>query len=154
MGTFEHSFVVDCSIDKVWNFYTDIEHLKVITPKKMNLKIIQSSSQTIMNHQDAIIEAKIGFMTKKWHTKITSLKKYEYVDEMMYGPFKKWKHTHRFKKLDEDQTEIIDKIEFELPYGRLGKMFEGFAYKNLNKIFKFRKFQTINKLTTNLNTHY
>jgi ligand-binding SRPBCC domain-containing protein len=31
-----------------------------------------------------------------WHSKITFLKEYEYSDEMLEGPFKKWRHLHKF----------------------------------------------------------
>ncbi len=62
-----------------------------------------------------------------WHSKVTFLKAYEYVDEMLVGQFKKWRHLHKFRNIDGKQTEIIDEIEFELPYGILGKLFEGYA---------------------------
>jgi ligand-binding SRPBCC domain-containing protein len=41
-----------------------------------------------------------------WHSKVTFLKAYEYVDEMLEGQFKKWKHIHKFRNIDGKQTEI------------------------------------------------
>jgi ligand-binding SRPBCC domain-containing protein len=41
--------------------------------------------------------------------------------------------------IDGKQTEIIDEVEFELPYGMLGKLFEGYAYKQLQNTFEYRK---------------
>ena len=82
-----------------------------------------------------------------WHSKITFLKKYEYADEMLEGPFKKWRHKHKFHYImDGKQTEIIDEVEFELPYGILGKLFEGYAYKQLQNIFEHRKIATVKAL--------
>ncbi|MGA9152333.1 MAG: hypothetical protein WBZ36_17295 [Candidatus Nitrosopolaris sp.] len=40
---------------------------------------------------------------------------------------------------DQEQTEIIDEVEFENPYGRIGKLFEGYAYTRLQKLFDYRK---------------
>ncbi len=40
LKTFHHSFAVDVHIDKAWDFYTDLHHLEVITPKRLDLKII------------------------------------------------------------------------------------------------------------------
>jgi hypothetical protein len=38
--------------------------------------------------------------------------------------------TYKFNDIDgKEKTEIIDEIEFELPYGILGKLFEGYVYK-------------------------
>ena len=66
--------------------------------------------------------------------------------KMLAGPFKKWRHLHRFSNIHEKQTEIKDEIEFELPYGLLGKLFGGYAYKQLQNIFEYRKIVTIRAL--------
>ena len=84
-----------------------------------------------------------------WHSKITFLERYEYVDEMLDGPFKKWRHLHKFHNIDEKQTEVVDEIEFELPYGMLGKILEGYAYKQLQKTFEHRKTATVKALENN-----
>ena len=52
-----------------------------------------------------------------------------------------------FNNIEGKQTEIIDEVEFELPYGILGKLIEGYAYKQLQNIFEYRKITTIKCLT-------
>ena len=47
------------------------------------------------------------------------------------------------------QTEVVDEIEFEIPYGKLGMLFEGYAYKQLQKIFEHRKISTTKALNEN-----
>jgi len=92
----------------------------------------------------------------KWHSKITSCSvsshQCEYVDEMLTGPFKKWRHLHKFNDSDNSktQTEVIDEIDFELPCGRIGKLFDGYAYRKLQKLFYYRKLATIRALENNL----
>ena len=81
-----------------------------------------------------------------WHSKITFLKQYEYIDEMLEGQFKKWRHKHKFHFMDGKQTEVIDEIVFELPYGMLGKLFEGYAHKQLQNTFEYRKIATVKAL--------
>jgi ligand-binding SRPBCC domain-containing protein len=50
---------------------------------------------------------------------------------------------HKFHNIiNGKQIDIIDEIEFELPYGILGKLFEGYAYKQLQNIFEHRKIAT------------
>jgi hypothetical protein len=44
------------------------------------------------------------------------------------------------------QTEVIDKISFELPYGPIGKLLEGYADRRLQKLFDYRKEATIRNL--------
>jgi ligand-binding SRPBCC domain-containing protein len=102
----------------------DVRHLEIITPKQMDLKIISTTSQNIVQGQEIWVSGKIFEAMKirrafTWHSKITFLKEYEYIDEMLEGPFKKWRHLHQFHIVDGKQTEIIDEIEFELQYGLL-----------------------------------
>ena len=145
LKTFHHSFVVDVPIDKVWSFYTDLRHLEIITPKRLDLKIIESSSNKITLGQTAHFSSKL--LTRiTWKTKITACKPYTYVDEMSNSLFKRWKHTHVFHKINKNQTKITDEIEFELQYGFLGKMFEWYALDKLKKIFSHRQQTTIEAL--------
>lgn len=48
--------------------------------------------------------------------------------------------------LTTNQTEVVDEVEFELPYGLVGKMLEGFASNQLRKIFDHRRRITIEEL--------
>lgn len=146
MKTFRSSFVVDAPIDKVWDFYTDLHHLEVITPKEMDFKIIESSSNQITQGQTTSLSGKLPTRVT-WKTNITSCKPYTYVDEMSKGLFKHWKHTHVFHKINEKQTRITDEIEFELPCGCIGKLFERYAQDRLEKIFVYRQSATIKALS-------
>ena len=149
MRTFRQSFIIECPIERVWHFYTDVKHLETITPKGIELKIIRTTNQNIVQGQEIWVSGKIFKKMgrrMKWHSKITFLKSHEYIDEMLSGPFKKWRHLHRFHNIEGKQTEIIDEVEFELPYGILGKLIEGYAYKQLQDIFEYRKITTIKAL--------
>jgi hypothetical protein len=44
------------------------------------------------------------------------------------------------------QTEIIDEVEFEIPYSCIGKLFEDYAYTRLQKLFDYRKEATVRAL--------
>jgi ligand-binding SRPBCC domain-containing protein len=144
---FINKFIINEDIEKVWEFYTDIRHLEIITPKKLNLKIIKTTNQKIILGQETIISAKIIIIQSTWHSKITLFQQYEYIDEMLEGPLKKWKHTHKFKRINENKTEIIDKVEFSLPYGILGNIVSIFFIKILRQLFEHRKDETIKYLS-------
>lgn len=63
---------------------------------------------------------------------ITSIRPYEYVDIMLSGPFKRWKHVHKFLyDIEQNQTEVVN--------GLVGKMLEGFATNQLRKIYHRRR---------------
>jgi len=47
---------------------------------------------------------------------------FRFVDEQTHGPFKRMKHTHKFKATDAGQTRMRDLIEFECPFGFAGRI--------------------------------
>jgi ligand-binding SRPBCC domain-containing protein len=141
---FRHAFTVNADIDRVWEFYTDIGHLQVISPPHMQLRLIKSTHQKIVQGSEVWLTG-ILVTRSNWHSKITSLAPYEYVDEMLTGRFRMWGHLHGFRKIG-DKTEVIDEVDFELHYGLLGKIFESYVYSQLEKIFAHRKQATIKAL--------
>ncbi len=149
MKSFEQSFKVNCNIDEVWNFYTDIKHLEIVTPPNLKLKIIESSDKQIVEGLRMTVSGRLVLYNAKWNSKISlvDISKHVYVDEMVKGPFKKWRHIHLFSEIGKNQTVVTDKIEFELPFTFLGKLMEGYVENNLKKIFDFRKIQTVSTLS-------
>ena len=150
MTKFINKFIVNEDIEKVWQFYTDNKHLEIISPKELNLKIITTTNQIITLGQESTISAKI-IIHRIWHSKIIFFQQYEYIDEMLTGPFKKWKHIHKFNQIKENETEVIDEVEFDLPYGIFGKIFSIYVHKKLKKIFAHRKDETIKYLNKYIN---
>ncbi len=149
MRRFTHSFVVDSNIDDVWKFYTDINHLKIITPERMKLEILTGESDILKEDTEWILQARLVTNTR-WKSRITYLRPYVYVDEMVSGRFKVWKHMHQFNKITNTKTEIVDRIDFELLFGIVGKLLENYVMQKLYKIFEFRKNITIETLQKEL----
>ncbi|MGC1929171.1 MAG: hypothetical protein WA667_09365 [Candidatus Nitrosopolaris sp.] len=111
----------------------------------MKLKIINATSEKLTEGSEIWLEAKLMISKSRWHSRIRSLRPYQYLDEMLTGPLRKWTHLHRFYDVntnnDQKQTEVIDEVDFEIPYGHIGKLFEGYAYSRLHKLFDHRKGQ-------------
>ena len=144
MRKFRHVFTVNADIDRVWEFYTDIRHLQVISPPHMQLRLVKSTHQKLVQGSEVWLTG-ILVTRSNWHSRITSLAPYEYLDEMLTGRFRVWKHLHGFRKIG-DKTEVIDEVDFELHYGMLGRIFEGYVHSKLEKIFAHRKQATIKAL--------
>ena len=89
-------------------------------------------------------EAKHLFKKRRFTSKITAMKLYEsFVDEMIKGDFKSFKHQHHFKQID-NGTIIIDILDYETPYGIIGQLVNTFylhhylegLIKNRNRVIK------------------
>ena len=58
----------------------------------------------------------------------------QFVDRMVRGPFRFWRHVHRFEP-DGDGCRLIDEIDFEIPFGLpLGRL----LVKKLEPMFTYR----------------
>jgi ligand-binding SRPBCC domain-containing protein len=142
MKKFRHSFIVDAEIERLWEFYTNIKHLEVISPPSLKLEIVKTTHQQLETGSEVWLSGKL-LTRSNWHSKITSLSRYEYVDEMISGRFRVWRHVHLFNSLGNKKTEVVDEIEFELHHGLIGRLFEGYVSRQLEKVFAHRKELTI-----------
>ena len=69
-----------------------------------------------------------------------------FVDEMIKGPFARWRHEHRFIP-DGEQAILEDSIDYALPAGALGQALGGrFAQRQLEQLFAFRHRRTLQDL--------
>jgi ligand-binding SRPBCC domain-containing protein len=82
------------------------------------------------------------YLTHK--NRITAMVFYDYfVDEMVKGKFKSFKHKHTFVE-KENKTVMIDNLNYETPFGIFGKIFDKIILKKhltnfiteLNKVLK------------------
>lgn len=143
MKYFYNVFEVNSNIEKVWLFYTDLKHLEIISPSDIKLHLIESTDKILKKGTVACFYGRI-IMSAQWCSKITFFEKYEYVDEMIQKgnkrpPFRLWSHTHTFNEIDDRKTRVVDKIEFELALGLVGKLLEFYIELKLLKIFKHRE---------------
>lgn len=68
----------------------------------------------------------------------------EFCDEQLRGPFRSWKHRHRFLELHPNSTTMIDEISYELPwYARPLKLL---LTRELTRLFTFRHAQLASDL--------
>lgn len=129
------------SIDEAWNFLSNPNNLKVITPEYMGFNIKSGADRPMYAGQiiEYIVTPILGIKTK-WVTEITNSVDHEYfVDEQRYGPYSLWHHKHFIKKID-GGVEMEDLLHYKLPFGVFGQMAHPFLVKpKLTEIFEYRK---------------
>ena len=128
-------------VEKAWNFFSNPNNLKEITPKEMNFRIMSGADRSIFSGQ--IIQYKVSpvfGISTKWVTEITHVKEKEYfVDEQRFGPYSLWHHKHFIKKID-GGIEMEDIVDYKIPFGFIGQIAHFLFVKNkLKQIFKYRE---------------
>ena len=130
-------------IDKneAWKFLSDPNNLKTITPDYMGFDIVEKENTKMYSGQIIkYIVTPIFGIKMNWVTEITHVKDYEYfVDEQRFGPYKFWHHKHLIKEI-KDGVEMIDILDYALPFGFAGRFFHPIIIKpKLNEIFNYRR---------------
>jgi ligand-binding SRPBCC domain-containing protein len=82
----------------------------------------------------------------EWHSRIEEYEPGSYFrDTQLSGPMRRWNHRHEFQSENRngvDGTLIRDRIEFEIGYGRVGKLLElYFVLPSMQKSFAHRQSQ-------------
>ena len=130
-------------IDKneAWKFLSDPNNLKTITPDYMGFDIIEKENTKMYSGQIIkYIVTPIFGIKMNWVTEITHVKDFEYfVDEQRFGPYKFRHHKHLIKEI-KDGVEMIDILDYALPFGFAGRFFHPIIIKpKLNEIFNYRR---------------
>ena len=128
------------SVEKAWDFLSDPGNLKTITPDYMGFKILAGAEEKMYAGQiikytvTPVLGIPLG-----WVTEITHVRDNEYfVDEQRFGPYRLWHHKHFIKAIS-GGVEMIDIVDYKLPFGILGRIAHPlFVKRQLNQIFNYR----------------
>ena len=131
---------IPISLNEAWDFLSDPNNLKTITPDYMGFNILSGADRPMYAGQiiQYIVTPLLGIKTK-WVTEITHVvdKKY-FVDEQRFGPYALWHHKHFIKEI-EGGVEMEDIIDYKVPFGVLGQMVHPILVKpKLDEIFNYR----------------
>lgn len=124
---FERRTTVDAPLDAVWEFHSHISGLTAVTPRILGLRVreLRDADGEVLSSDDTLaVGTEIDLAVRPcgllpgpgWTSKIVERSHTgecaHFVDEMVDGPVRHWRHTHRFEAAD-DGTRVIDKIEFD-----------------------------------------
>ena len=81
-----------------------------------------------------LIDYTIRIFGKKirWTTLITEyIPNKMFIDQQLSGPYSMWHHKHEFNIID-DSVEVVDTINYIVPFGFIGKVVNFFFIKNVH----------------------
>ena len=122
MPTIHLTTFIAAPVQRVFNLSRSI-NLHQISTASTNEKAIDGVITGLINkHETVTWQAKHLFKTRLFTSKITEMQSPDFfTDEMLKGDFKSFHHQHHFKAA-ENGTIMIDLIDFESPYGIIGKI--------------------------------
>lgn len=128
------------SIEQAWDFLSNPENLKTITPDYMGFHMVSGADKPMYPGQiiQYIVTPVLRIKTT-WVTEITHVRdKHYFVDEQRFGPYALWHHKHFIKEI-EGGVEMEDIIDYKVPFGFLGQLVHPILVKpKLEEIFNYR----------------
>jgi len=136
------SFVA-APIERVFDLSRSI-NLHQISTASSNEKAIDGVMAGLINKDETVTwQAKHLFKTRLFTSKITEMKSPNFfIDEMVKGDFTSFNHEHHFKAA-KNGTIMIDIINFETPYGKIGKIANAIFLKSYLQKFLIKRNEVI-----------
>jgi ligand-binding SRPBCC domain-containing protein len=126
-------------IERVFNLSRSINLHKISTAQTKEDAIAGVTTGLINLDETVTWQAKHLFKTRQHTSKITAMETpVSFLDEMIKGDFKSFRHQHFFKTVD-NGTIMIDILEFESPYGMLGRIFNALYLKKYLEKFLLKR---------------
>jgi ligand-binding SRPBCC domain-containing protein len=129
--------IVPRDLEDVFDFFADAANLQRLTPRWIKFRIC--TPLPIHMRAGRLIEYKLRIrgLRTRWRSEITAWEPpYRFVDEQRRGPYRFWRHEHRFEPISEG-TRVIDDVYYAVPGGPLVHAL--LVGRDLKKIFRFRQ---------------
>jgi ligand-binding SRPBCC domain-containing protein len=114
--------VINAPMERVFDLSRSINLHKISVAHTEEKVIAGVMTGLIKENETVTWQAKHLFKLRQFTSKVTAMKIPEsFTDEMIKGDFKSFLHQHHFKAIN-NGTIMIDIVEFESPYGRIGNL--------------------------------
>ncbi len=124
---------INSTIDICFDLSRSIDLHKISTAKTNEEAIAGKTSGLINLHEFVTWQATHFGFRQKLTSKITAFERPNYfVDEMVNGAFKSFRHEHIFEQLN-DKVIMKDVFEFHSPFGVIGQLFNKLILTNYLK---------------------
>ncbi len=119
----------------LWDFHRDPKMLERLTPPDKKVAVKERPGRMGADSRVVLRVRQFG-VAIDWVSRIEVWEpEARFVDVQVSGPFASWRHEHRF-----EEGRLVDTIEYEVPFARLGGRFVDLALirPDLKRVFAFR----------------
>lgn len=154
MSVYRRETWIDAPFDDVWAFHSTTDGLEALTPAFMRLEIERvTGPDGAPDPEELLAGSRIEMSVRPFgvgpRQRIVSRindrtlgdGSGSFCDVMESGPFAEWEHTHQFFA-DDDRTRLVDRIEYSLPGGPLGRAVSPLGRIGFEPMFRDRHRRT------------
>jgi|SRR5208282_295208 len=137
----ERTQIVPRPLAETFRFFADPHNLQRLTPAFLNFRFLSPPPEVM--HPGTVIDYQIRLygVPVHWRTRIEIVEApKKFVDVQEKGPYAFWRHSHTFKDIGGESTEMKDRVEYAMPLGPLGEIgYYLFVKRSLAQIFDHRE---------------
>ena len=134
---------IAASPEAVFAFHEAPGALKQLIPPWEKVEI-ESGGESMQVGSRVVLKTHLGPFPLRWvaeHIEYNPPR--GFADRQVSGPFALWVHHHSFLDDGAGGTILHDEVDYEVPFGPLGRMFGGgFIRRKLQRMFEFRHAKT------------
>jgi uncharacterized protein (TIGR01777 family) len=136
---FHHSTTLPVPASDLFAWHARPGAFERLTPPWERVRI-RERGEGLADGSRVVLEVRMGPFKKLWVARHRDVRENEgFTDIQEEGPFASWKHEHRMIPEGSGSSRLEERIEYELPLGRLGKLLGGRLVRSkLERLFRYR----------------
>ncbi|MCC6678398.1 MAG: SRPBCC family protein [Phycisphaerales bacterium] len=128
---------------EVFGFFADARNLEDLTPPWLNFRILTPGEIEMKEGARIDYRIRLRGLPLRWRTLITAWEPpLRFVDEQIRGPYRLWRHEHRFMEQD-GGTLCTDRVEYRVALDAL--VHARMVRPELERIFAYRRGRMIGR---------
>ncbi|AKT41036.1 SRPBCC family protein [Chondromyces crocatus] len=139
MPIYEKRSRIAATPERVFAFHEAPDALERLTPPWESARVLEKSAGIDVGAKVALV-MRLGPVSIRWDAEHTAYEKGRmFQDVQRKGPFRKWEHTHTMLPDGEGGCWLVDRIDYEVPLGKLGTwVADRMVRKRLERMFTYR----------------
>ncbi len=134
---FEWTSELPAPAGAVYEWHTRPGALERLLPPWERARLLESSGD--LHAGRVVLELSLGPIRRRWVAEqFDGTPGLEFADRQVEGPFARWVHIHRFEPKDASSSRLVDRIEYDLPFGAAGALAAGAVASRLGRSFRYR----------------
>src|SRR5579884_1284135 len=119
MPSFDAVQTVPRPLAEVFEFFLDPANLVRVSPPELHMRLVEGPPRLQLGSV-IVLQGRRWGVPQRVVSAVTAFEPAaSFVDEQRQGPFRRWRHVHRFEAAPEG-TRIVDHIDYDPPGGLLG----------------------------------
>lgn len=139
MGTFTYRSTIQAPASQLFEWHTRPGALQRVNAPWDPVQIVAQPGD-MKNGARTTMKLLLGPISVPWTIEHCDYQPgRSFKDVQRSGPFARWEHTHRIEIIGAHTSELIDQIDYELPFGTAGRALgERYTRQKLERLFAYR----------------